>query len=64
MARKTTTSTEVKNRWKKANYKQIAVNLRYDEDKALLEWLEKNKDKYGVTNIFRAGIEALMKQEK
>lgn len=60
--RKTTTSTEVKNRWKAKTYKTYAANLRKDEDAAMIEWIEKHRDQYGITDIFRAGLEALMKQ--
>jgi len=58
------TSTEVKQRWIDKTYKRLMVSLRYDEDRELLEFIEKNKGKYGTTEIFRAGIEALMKEEK
>lgn len=60
--RKTTTSTEVKNRWKAKTYKTYAANLRKDEDAAMIDWIEKHRDQYGITDIFRAGLEALMKQ--
>lgn len=58
------TSTEVKQRWIEKTYKRLMVSLRYDEDRDLLEFIEKNKAKYGTTEIFRAGIEALMEKEK
>lgn len=53
------TSTQVKNRWNEKTYKRIMVSLRRQEDAALLEWFERNRDKYGPTDIFRAGIEKL-----
>ncbi len=56
MARKTFTSTEVKNRWKKANYKIYQLNLRYDTDADLIAYVESHKEKDGTTEIFRAGI--------
>ena len=66
MARKTT-STEVKNRWKAANYKTYTVNLRIDSDSDLIQYVEQYKashDGIGITDIFRAGVEALKVQEK
>ncbi len=57
--RKTTTSTEVKQRWIDKTYKRIMVNLRKDEDADLIEWLGAHKDRYGPTEIFRTGIEKL-----
>lgn len=59
MARKTTTSTEVKNRWNAKTYKRYTVNLRLDEDAELIEFVETNKGKIGATEIFRSGIEKL-----
>lgn len=64
MARKTTTSTEVKNRWKASNYKTYQINLRYDTDQELIDFIEKFKkdnDGKGVTDMFRAGVEQFMK---
>ena len=58
------TSTEVKQRWMNANYNRYIVNLRKDTDKDLIEYVEKNKAKYGTTEIFRAGIEALIERER
>ena len=58
------TSVEVKNRWKAANYKTYQINLRYDTDQELIDFVEKFKAEHdrgtGVTEIFRAGVEALM----
>ena len=57
------TSSEVKNRWKAKTYKVYQVNLRKDEDKELIDWIEKNRGKYGISNIFREGIKKLMDAE-
>lgn len=57
MARKTFTSSEVKSRWNKKTYKAYQVNLRYDEDQRLIDFVEDNKEKYGTTNIFRDALE-------
>lgn len=59
MARKTTTSTEVKTRWMKANYKRYQVQLRLDSDKELIDFIEANKEKHGTTELFRMGIEKI-----
>ena len=61
MARKTYTSTEVKQRWIDRNYKRIVVNLRYDTDADLIKWIEDHKEEYGTTNIFRDAVELLIK---
>lgn len=59
MARKTTTSSEVKMRWMKANYKRYQVQLRLDTDKDLIDFIESNKEQHGTTELFRAGLEKL-----
>lgn len=67
MTRKTTTSTEVKNRWKAANYKTYQINLRYDADQDLIDFVERFKEKndgMGVSDIFRAGVDVLMEAER
>ena len=53
-------SSEAKNSWNAKTYKRYAVNLRKDEDKELIDWIEKNREKYGISDIFRAGVETLM----
>ena len=60
--RKTTTSTEVKARWIKNNYKRYQIHLRYDTDAELIRFVDENKEKHGTTELFRMGIEKL-KQE-
>lgn len=65
--RKTTTSSEVKNRWKSANYKTYQINLRFDADQDLIDFVERFKaknDGMGVSDIFRAGVETLMEAER
>lgn len=54
---KTHTSTEVKNRWKKKAYKLYQVSLRYDSDQSLIEFIENNKERIGMTQIFREALE-------
>ena len=63
MARKTHTSTEVKNRWNAKTYKPYRVSLRKDEDAALIKWIEENRGEYSITEIFRVGVEELMHNE-
>ena len=57
--RKTTTSTEVKERWKKKTYKRYQVSLRKEEDAELIDFIENNKDKIGTTELFRTALETL-----
>lgn len=56
-SRKTTTSSEVKARWINANYKTYRVNLRYDTDQHLIDYMEAHKDAVGVTPIIREALE-------
>lgn len=53
------TSSEVKQRWEAQNYKKYLVRLRADEDKDLIEFIERTKSVYGTTELFRAGLEKL-----
>lgn len=61
--RKTTTSTEIKNRWNAKTYQRYTVNLRKDEDADLIAAVERLKDRYSVSEIFRLGIEAIINEE-
>ena len=62
MARKTTTSSEVKNRWTAKTYKRYQVSLRKDDDANLIAFVESVKDTIGVTDIFRLGADQLKKE--
>lgn len=62
IARKTTTCTEVKNRWNAKTYKRYNVSLRRDEDAALIEFVEAHKEQFGPTDYFRAGVETLQER--
>lgn len=62
IARKTTTSSEVKQRWKNKTYKAYQVNLRKDEDAELIETVERLRGRIGTTDIFRIGVETIKKE--
>ena len=64
MARKTTTRTEVKNRWNAKTYRRVTVNLRQEEDAEIIRFMESNREKIGPTEIFRAGYEKLKTEGK
>ena len=64
MARKTTTSTEVKNRWNAKTYRRVTVNLRQEEDAEIIRFMDDNRDKIWPTEIFRAGYEKLKTEGK
>ena len=64
MARKTTTRTEVKNRWNAKTYRRVTVNLRQEEDAEIIRFMESNREKIGPTEIFRAGYEKLKNEGK
>ena len=53
--RKTTTSTEVKERYKKKTYKRYIVSFRKEEDADLIELIEnmKNQKNIETTEAFR-----------
>lgn len=59
---KTTTSTEVSERYKQKTYRHYDVRLRYDTDKELIDFVDANKDKIGTTQIFREALEAYLKK--
>ncbi len=53
------TSSESKMRWMKDNYKRYQVQFRVDDDADLIEFIDKHKDDYGTTEIFRKAISNL-----
>lgn len=62
--RKTHTSTEVKQRWIKANYQRYNVNLRYDTDKPLIDLVEGRKARgETTTEVFREALERLLDED-
>lgn len=64
MARKTTTSTEVKNRWNAKTYRRVTVNLRQEEDAEIIRFMDERREKIRPTEIFRAGYEKLKTEGK
>lgn len=58
--RKTTTSTEVKQRWIDKAYNRYTINLRKDDDAELIAFIDANKEHVGTTELFRRGLEKLM----
>ena len=56
------TSSEVKQRWMDKAYKKYMVQLRYDTDQDLIDFVEANKEKLGTTNIFREALELYIKE--
>lgn len=64
MARKTTTSTDVKNRWNAKTYRRVTVNIRQEEDAEIIRFMDENREKIGPTEIFRAGYEKLKTEGK
>lgn len=49
-------------RWINANYKTYRVNLRYDSDQHLIDYMEAHKGAEGVTPIIRAALEDFTKK--
>ena len=58
---KTHTSSEVKMRWMDKAYHRYAVNLRNDVDKHIIDYIEANKERVGMTQIFREAMEMYIK---
>lgn len=58
------TSTEVKQRWENKAYRKYLIRFREDTDKVLIDYLEKNKERLGTTNIFRDALEEYIKRER
>ena len=58
------TSTEVKQRWENANYSRYVVRLRYDADKELIDYIEKQKEAKSTSEIFREALELLVAKER
>lgn len=58
------TSYEVRKRWKDKAYCSYQVNLRYDIDKDLIDFIEHNKGTMGTTQIFREALEMYVESEK
>lgn len=63
MARKTHTSSEVKQRWMKKAYHKYTACFRYDIDQRLIDYLEEVKDSRGITDIFREALELYIREE-
>ena len=64
MARKTVTSTEVKQRWESKAYVKYNVRLRRDSDQELIDFVEKRKAELlkedptkSTSSIFRDALE-------
>lgn len=57
------TSTEVKQRWESKAYRKYLIRFREDTDKRLIDYLEKNKERLGTTNIFRDALEEYIRKE-
>lgn len=64
MARKTVTSTEVKQRWESKAYAKYNVRLRHDVDQDLIDFVEANKLEKGTSNIFRDALEMYINSTK
>lgn len=58
------TSTEVKQRWESKAYTKYLVRFRNDTDRNLVDYLEKNKERMGTSNIFRDALEMYIKNER
>lgn len=55
------TSVEVKSLWEKNNYKKYLVRLRVEDDKEIIDYIEKHKDEKGTSALFKEAIEEKMR---
>jgi len=63
--RKTYTSTEVSERYKKKTYDRFIIRLRKEDDRELISYINANKERVGgTTNLFREAIQLYMESEK
>lgn len=58
------TSNEVKQRWIDKAYSRYLVSFRYDTDGDLIDFMEKNKERLGTTNIFRDALQMYINANK
>lgn len=64
MAKRKTTSNEVKQRWESAACRKYLVRLRVDDDADLIRWIEPHKADTGTTELFRLGLEKRKNKSK
>lgn len=57
------TSSESKSRWLHENYKTYRVNLQYDTDSKIIDFMELHKGAEGVTPIIREALELYIKSK-
>jgi hypothetical protein len=55
-------TTEQKAAWNAKTYKRYQVYLRKDEDAELIQYLERNKNRHGTTELFRIALENELKK--
>lgn len=58
------TSSEVKKRWIDKAYKRYQINLRYDTDQPIIDYMEEHKDERGTTPIVRDALAEYIKKHK
>ena len=51
-------------RYKKKTYKHYDVRLRYDRDQELIDFVSENKDRLGMSQIFREALDMYVKANK
>ena len=61
MARKTHTSSEVSERWKKKAYNRYYVSFRKDTDKDIIDYIEQKKKTTNTTEVFREVFNEFLK---
>ena len=51
-------------RYKDKTYKRILIYLRKEDDKEILEWLEKNRETASATELFRKAMQEYIKKNR
>lgn len=59
------TKQEIRSAWNTAHYKRYTVNIRYDREQHMIDYIEKRKENGELTSeIIKDCIESLMEKEK
>jgi hypothetical protein len=56
------TTYEQRKAWMDKAYKRYNINLRYDTDEDLIDFIEANKDRVGTTQIIREALQMYVKK--
>lgn len=59
------TRVELRNEWNRKNYKSYTINLRYDNDQQLMDYIDEERAKgRGITDIVRDALELKIREDR